>query len=98
MRNIHFDSLRIVVNRHIKEIDGTNPESHSIEWFLLKYLKRLAKRTEPPSQAGQVEGAMRSLVRFYIDNIDKKSNTGDICIKIYEEYRKVLREHQAKNE
>jgi hypothetical protein len=95
--NIHFDRLRIVVNRSIKEIDASDPETHSTEWFLLKYLRRIAKRTQPPSEPGQVEGSMRSLVRFYIDNIDEKSNTGSICMDIYEEYRKVLREHQSKN-
>jgi hypothetical protein len=94
MREIHFDSLRIKVNGHIKEIDATSPESQSLEWYLLKYLKRIVKETEPPSRPGQVEGTLRSLVRFYVDNIDEKSELGETCVQIYEEYRKVLREHQ----
>lgn len=97
MRNIHFDSLRIMVTRYIKAIDKNDPETHSTEWFLLKYLKRIQKKTEPPSSTGQVEGTMRSMVRFYVDNINEKSELGDICIKIYNEYRKVLRDHQSNN-
>ncbi len=97
MQNVHFDSLRVMVTGYIKTIDKNDPESHSTAWFLLKYLKRIQKKTEPPASTGQVEGTMRSMVRFYVDNIDEKSELGDICIKIYNEYRKVLREHQSKN-
>ena len=77
MSNVYFDSLRIKVNQQIKEIDATNPESHSIEWFLLKYLNRIVIKTDPPSQLGQVEGSIRSLVRFYVDNVEEKSELGD---------------------
>ncbi|NNE38715.1 MAG: hypothetical protein HKN08_10465 [Gammaproteobacteria bacterium] len=94
MSNIHFDSLRVMVSDYIKQISRTDPESHSTEWFLLKYLRRIEKKTEPPSRTGQVEGTIRSMVRFYVDNIDEKSDLGDICIKIYNEHRKVLRQYQ----
>jgi hypothetical protein len=97
MREIHFDSLRVKVAEQIRVISATDPVSHSTEWFLLKYLKRILKKTEPPSIPGQVEGTVRSLVRFYVDNIDEKSELGERCVDIYEEYRKVLREHQAKD-
>ena len=43
MAEIYFGDFRVVVNRHIKEIEADNPESHSIEWFLLKYLRRIVK-------------------------------------------------------
>ena len=97
MPTIHFDNLRIKVIHHIKEIDATSPESHSTEWFLLKYLNRIVIKTDPPSQFEQVEGTIRSLIRFYVDNIEEKSELGDRCVQIYEEYRRVLREHQEKD-
>lgn len=97
MREIYFDDLRLMVNRYIREIDGTGPQTHSIEWFLLRYLKRIVKTTEPPVRPGRVEGSIRALVRFYIDNIDEKSKTGLICTNIYEQYRKTLRDNQSQN-
>ena len=96
MREIHFDSLRIMVVEHIKEINATDPKAQSTEWYFLKYLKRIVDKTDPPSRSGQVEGTIRSLVRFYCDNIDEKSELADRCIRIYIEYRRVLREHQTK--
>lgn len=96
MRDIHFDSLRIMVIGHIKEINTTDPKAQSTEWYFLKYLNRIVNKTIPPSRPGQVEGTIRSLVRFYCDNIDEKSELADRCIKIYIEYRRVLLEHQTK--
>jgi len=95
MREIYFGDLRIMVNGYIRQIDDNNPETHSAEWFLLKYLKRIVKTAEPPARPGQVEGAVRSLVRFYVDNIDEKSELGRICVNIYDQYRKILRDTQA---
>ena len=94
MNEVHFDSLRVMVSGYIKQIRESDPEAYSTEWFLLKYLKRIEKKTEPPSRTGRVEGTVRSMVRFYVDNIDEKSDLGDICIKIYNEHRRVLREQQ----
>jgi len=39
---------------------------------------------------------MRSLIRFYVDNIEESSDMGERCIAIYEQYRKTLRENQEK--
>lgn len=82
---------------YIREIDGSEPATYTTAWFLLRYLKRIVKTTEPPARPGQVEGAVRSLVRFYVDNIDEKSELGRICMNIYDQYRKLLRENQAQN-
>jgi hypothetical protein len=96
MSEIHFDSLRSKVVEYINEIKANDPESYSIEWFLLKYLKRIENNSQPPSAPWQVEGSIRSLVRFYIDNVDENSAMGDICTRVYNEYRRVLKEHQEK--
>ena len=100
MSEIYFDNLRSLVNEYINTIKAREPESHSIEWFLLKYLKLIEKNSQTPAVPGQVEGAIRSLVRFYVDNIEEYTELGDICTRVYNEYRRVLREHQenqAKN-
>lgn len=95
MRDIHFDSLRVKVNEQIRLISADDPGAYSTEWFLLRYLRRIVKTTTPPARPGQVEGTVRSLVRFYVDNIDEKSELGDRCIAIYEEYRRILRDSQS---
>ena len=91
MAEIYFGDFRAVVNRHIKEIEAENMESHTIEWFLLKYLRRIVKHTDVPASPGRIENSIRALVSFYVDNIDTNSPLGERCSEIYEEYRKTLR-------
>ena len=94
-KQIYFGDFRVFVIEHIKIIEQRDFETYSTEWFLLKYLKRIIKTTEDSANPGRVEGSMRSLMRFYVDNIDKKSELEDQCIKIYDQYRKTLRTHQT---
>jgi len=97
MRRIYFEDFRLTVVRHTREIESSAPASHSTEWFLLKYLRRIIKAAEAePVSPVQVEGTMRSLIRFYVDNIEESSDMGERCIAIYEQYRKTLRENQEK--
>jgi hypothetical protein len=94
MRTIYFGDFRVYVIEHIKAIEAQNPEYQSIEWFLLRYLSRLEKRSNPPTTPGKVEGSMRGLIRFYVDMIDEDSEMGDRCKKIYAKYRETLRYSQ----
>ena len=96
MKEIYFGDFRLFVVGYVKVLEQQEIESYSTEWFLLKYLRRVVKAAEIPTTPGKVEGSIRSLVRFYIDNIDEKSELGDQCIKIYDEYRKTLRMAQEK--
>ncbi len=91
MRKIYFGDFRIYVVEHIKSIEAQDPEYQSTEWFLLRYLRKIEKNSNPPTTSGRVEGCMRGLIRFYVDTIDEKSELGDRCVKIYAEYRKTLR-------
>lgn len=95
MKEIHFGEFRSYVRGHIREIEKYDYEKDSIEWFLLRYLRRIVKCIEAENSAGRVEGAMRALLRFYIDNIDKKSELGDQCVRIYDRYRLTIRENQS---
>lgn len=94
MRTIYFGDFRVYVIEHIKAIKAQNPEYQSTEWFLLRYLSRLEKESNPPSTPGKVEGCIRGLIRFYVDMIDEDSELGDRCKKIYAKYRETLRYSQ----
>jgi len=90
MRKIYFGDFRIYVIEHIKSIEAEDPEYQSTAWFLLRYLRKIVKNSNPPTTPGKVEGCMRGLIRFYVDTIDEDSEMGDRCLKIYAEYRKTL--------
>lgn len=60
--------FRETLARHIKEMTRADPQRHSIEWFFLRYLKRVAKRAEATPVASEASGAMRGLIRFYVDS------------------------------
>jgi len=95
MRNIYFGDFRLYVLGHIKEIEKVEIEAYTTEWFLIRYLKKITNLTEGSMEYTRVEGPIRSLIRFYVDNIDEKSELGDRCLKIHSEYRKLLRKKQS---
>ena len=98
MHDIYFDELRLILIQHIREVDAENPAYQSTEWFLLRYMRRVVKATEPPASNSRVENSIRALVRFYVDMIDERSELGERCRMINEEYRKALRRHKEKND
>ncbi|MCG8378071.1 MAG: hypothetical protein MI865_01210 [Proteobacteria bacterium] len=95
MRKIYFGDFRLYVLGHIKEIQQNEIEAYTTEWFLLRYLKKITKVTEGKTEYTRVEGPVRSLIRFYVDNIDERSELADRCKKIHHEYRKTLYEKQS---
>ena len=96
MRQIYFGDFRVYVLKHIKEIQKDDIKSYTTEWFLIRYLKKITKITEESYiEHSRVEGSIRALIRFYIDNVNEKSELGDRCQKIYNEYRAVLRKKQS---
>jgi hypothetical protein len=97
MREIYFGEFRLIVIQHIREIEAENPPYQSTEWFLLRYLKRIEKTTEPPASPGKVDNSIRALIRFYVDMVEEQSRHGECCRKINEEYRKTLRMRQEQN-
>ena len=95
MRKIYFGDFRLYVLGHIKEIQKNEIEAYTTEWFFIRYLKKITKITEGTIEYSAVEGSIRSLIRFYVDNVEEKSELGDRCIKIHKEYRKLLRKKQS---
>ena len=97
MAEIYFDELRLIVIRHIREIEAMEPEHQSTEWYLLKYLNRITKNITLPTTAGRMENCMRGFIRFYVDNIDEQSLLGERCRNIYDVYKKTLRTTREEN-
>ena len=97
MSEIYFDEFRLIVIEQIRDIEQSGPETHSMEWFLLKYLRRIEMNARTPTTLASMENSMRALIRFYVDMIDEDSQLGDRCKMIYENYRRITREAQAKN-
>ena len=95
MKKIYFGDFRLCVNKHIKEIEKTGIEAYTTEWFLVRYLKKITKVADGNIEYNIVESSIRSLMRFYVDNIDEKSKLGDRCKKIHTEYRDLLRQKQS---
>jgi hypothetical protein len=92
MGDIYFGEFRLIVIQHIKEIEAQNPEYQSIEWFFIRYLKRIVKNANPPTTPGKMENSIRALVRFYVDMIEENSPLGERCRQINEQYRNAIRE------
>ena len=59
--------FRETLARHIKELTRADPERHGTAWYFLRYLKRVAKYAEASPKASDASGAMRGLIRFYVD-------------------------------
>ena len=95
MRKIYFGDFRVYVLGHIKEIQKAEIDAYTTEWFLIRYLNKITKVTDGSIEYIHVEGPIRSLIRFYVDNIDEKSELGERCKKIHSEYRKLLRNKQS---
>ena len=91
MREVYFGDFRIIVIEYIREIELINPQSYTTEWFLLKYLKRIAQNVNPPAARGRMENCMRGLIRFYVDNIEENSPLGERCRSIHAAYILALR-------
>ena len=98
MREIYFGDFRLIVIEHIREIEALHPGSQSIEWFLVRYLKRIAQNANPPTSRGRMENSMRGLIRFYVDNVDENSALGERCRFIHEAYVHALRTGSAGDE
>lgn len=92
MRDIYFGNFRLIVIQQIREIQEREPENQSVEWYLLRYLRRIEKNANPPTSPGSMENSVRALVRYYVDQVDERSDLGERCRFIYEQYRKTLRE------
>ena len=91
MVEIYYGEFREMVIRHYREIAAGDPDFQSTEWFLLRYLKRIGNAADPPVVPGRLENSMRGFIRFYVDQIDERSELGRTCVSIYDAYRRTQR-------
>ena len=89
-RKIYFGNFHLFVKAELKALKDEEPESYSIEWFLIRYIKRIVKESESSLEPWRIDRTIRQMVRFYLDNIDEKSPNGERCRRIHEEYRKTI--------
>lgn len=89
-RKIYFGDFHVFVKAELKTLKDEEPESYSIEWFLMRYLKRIVKESESNLEPWRVDRSIRQMVRFYLDNIEESSPNGLRCRRIHEEYRKTI--------
>ena len=86
-----FVELRAVLARQIKDLNAQYPEPHSTTWFFLRYLRRVARRADAGISPRECNGAMRGLIRFYIDCIEPTSDLAWRFEEILAAHRKALR-------
>ncbi len=94
MAEVYFGEFRQFVIEQRKAVELLVQETHTAPWFLLRYLKRIEKQANESGGRTRMEGHMRGLIRFYVDNIDEHSELGERCQMIYAEYRRTLKLHQ----
>jgi hypothetical protein len=82
-----YGDLRRIVITHIRLIEAGNPEPQSIEWFLLRYLRRIVAGCEASASPHALENSMRALLSFYAGRIEQRSELAEYCIRIIEAHR-----------
>lgn len=87
----HFDEFRVVLVRHIKELDALQPATQSTTWYLLKYIRRIHAKVVLSTSPREVDNTMRALIRFYLDAVDKGSELEERCKEVVKFHRRSLR-------
>jgi hypothetical protein len=87
--------FRETLARHIKELMKDTLEPASVEWYFLRYLRRLATLADATPHAHEVDGAMRALTRFYLDAVTQAPALAARFEEILAAHRYALRAARA---
>lgn len=87
----HFDEFRVLLVRHIRELDAGGHDSQSTEWYLLKYLRRVHRKTIVSTSPREVENTIRALIRFYLDGVDDGTPLAERVKDVLAAHRRSLR-------
>jgi hypothetical protein len=87
----HFDEFRVLVVRHIRELDAAGPDLQSTEWYLLKYLRRIHGKTVASTSPREVDNTIRALIRFYLDAVDQGTPLEQRVREVLASHRRSLR-------
>ncbi len=83
--------FRETLARHIKELTRADVERHGVEWFFLRYLRRVARVANASAKASDASGAMRGLTRFYVDSVSGNQDLGERFEDVLAAHRHALR-------
>lgn len=86
-----MDEFRDQLRRHVREVEESDPEPQSHEWFFLWYLYRLRKSALSNSSPKACSSIMRGFVRYFVDSIDEQSPMAERFREIYDSHRQALR-------
>ena len=87
----HFDEFRVVVVRNIRELDAVGPDLQSTEWYLLKYLRQIHRKTVVSTSPREVENTIRALIRFYLDGVEEGTALEQRVKEVLASHRRSLR-------
>lgn len=83
--------FRETLARHIKALTRSDPERNGTAWYFLRYLKRVARRAEQSPRASDASGAMRGLIRFYVDSAAADADLSERFEDVLAAHRHALR-------
>jgi hypothetical protein len=86
-----MDEFRDQIRQHVRELEESDLEPYSNEWFFLRYLYRLRKTALANRSPRACSSIMKGLLRFFIDSIDERSSMAERFRDIHESYRHALR-------
>ena len=86
-----MDEFRDQLRRHVRELEESDLELYSSEWFFLRYLYRLRTTALANRSPRACSSVMRGLLRYFVDSIDENSKMGERFREIYESHRHALR-------
>ena len=86
-----MDEFRDQLRRHVRELEESELEPQSTEWFFLWYLYRLRKIALVERSPRACSSIMKGFLRFFVDSIDEHSELADRFREIYESHRHAMR-------
>lgn len=87
--------FRETLARHIKALIRADAERYSVEWYFLRYLRRLATLAQATPHASDVNGAMRGITRFYVDCLAQDPALTERFEDVLAAHRHALRAEQS---
>ena len=86
-----MDEFRDQLRRHVRELEESDLEPDSNEWYFLWYLYRLRRTALANRSPRACSSIMRGFLRYFVDSIDEHSPMAERFREIYESHRHALR-------
>ena len=86
-----MDEFRDQLRRHVRELEESDLEPHSVEWFFLWYLYRLRKAALANRSPRACSSIMKGLLRYFVDSVDEHSSMAERFREVYDSHRYAMR-------